>query len=341
MFLLLYFLLFSTVLTVIALYMTYKLPKSKDAPFFSNILVGHRGCMHDELDIPENSLESLTYALTHKVDGIELDVILSLDGEMMVFHDTHTMARVCQRKENHVGKPTEERISHLTKNQIQTEFVYRKGSNKAAVIPTLNEFIDALYAFDPKKVLMIEVKEYGKRASEVAAKLIQTFKSYPHLYSQSVVASFNPVVLYLVRKQDPNIVTNLLVKKNMLLSMRTEVDYNPKKADFLRKLKVALHMKIIRLADHLLYCSMLSWVPDFIGAGIIGIHNGLAHDINFVKSLQSRGYKVNVWTVNTMAQKRILEQIGNIAITSDFLFDYTETTYEIPESIRRELNRTC
>jgi glycerophosphoinositol glycerophosphodiesterase len=323
--------------------MTNKLPNSKDASFFSNILLGHRGCMHDELDIPENSLESLKYALAHKVDGVELDVILSLDGEMMVFHDTHTMARVCQRKGgNHMGNPTtEERISHLTKNQIQTEFVYRKGSNKDAVIPTLNEFIDTLYALDPKKVLMIEVKEYGKRASELAAKLIQTFKKYPHLYSQSVVASFNPVVLYLVRKHDPNIVTNLLVKKNMLLSMCAQVDYSPKKLYFLQKLKIILYMKAIYLADRLLYYSMVSWIPDFIGAGIIGIHNELAQDINFVKSLQSRGYKVNVWTVNTMAQKRALEQIGNIAITSDFLFDYTETTYKIPESIRRELNCTC
>ncbi len=46
--------------------------------------IGHRGAKGYE---PENTLISFQKALNMQVDGIELDVHLSADGELMVIHD--------------------------------------------------------------------------------------------------------------------------------------------------------------------------------------------------------------------------------------------------------------
>lgn len=51
----------------------------------------HRGAM---LTSPENTLEALKRAKTEGVDGIELDVQLSADGELFIFHDDNAL-RVC------------------------------------------------------------------------------------------------------------------------------------------------------------------------------------------------------------------------------------------------------
>lgn len=51
----------------------------------------HRGAM---LTSPENTLEALQRAKTEGVDGIELDVQLSADGELFIFHDDDAR-RVC------------------------------------------------------------------------------------------------------------------------------------------------------------------------------------------------------------------------------------------------------
>lgn len=60
----------------------------------SILKIGHRGAKGHE---PENSLLSFQKALDLKVDGIELDVHLSSDGEIIVIHD-ETIDRTTNKK---------------------------------------------------------------------------------------------------------------------------------------------------------------------------------------------------------------------------------------------------
>ena len=55
---------------LLSFYNLFKLPKSPDASFFKNILLGHRGSGTDNPVIPENSLESFVYAHERGADGI-------------------------------------------------------------------------------------------------------------------------------------------------------------------------------------------------------------------------------------------------------------------------------
>lgn len=57
-------------------------------------VLGHRGAPREA---PENTLESFAIAMAHGADGVELDVRLSADGEVVVFHDP-TLERLAQRE---------------------------------------------------------------------------------------------------------------------------------------------------------------------------------------------------------------------------------------------------
>ena len=58
------------------------------------LIIGHRGAKGYE---PENTLVSFEKAIHLNADGIELDVHLSSDGEIMVIHD-ETIDRTTNEK---------------------------------------------------------------------------------------------------------------------------------------------------------------------------------------------------------------------------------------------------
>lgn len=60
----------------------------------SHLLIGHRGC---PIKYPENTIASFLAALFYGADGLELDVWLSSDGELVVIHDPDT-GRVAGKK---------------------------------------------------------------------------------------------------------------------------------------------------------------------------------------------------------------------------------------------------
>ena len=64
---------------------------------FLHTMFAHRGYHCIENGIPENSLSSFRAAISHGY-GIELDVHLSTDGKLVVFHDDD-LSRICGRPE--------------------------------------------------------------------------------------------------------------------------------------------------------------------------------------------------------------------------------------------------
>ena len=55
---------------------------------FKSKIIGHRGAMGE---YPENTLGSIELALKKGCDGVEIDVHLSLDAELVVIHDSTLM----------------------------------------------------------------------------------------------------------------------------------------------------------------------------------------------------------------------------------------------------------
>jgi len=157
--------------------------KQKKMLFF-----GHRGAP----DIAyENTINSFLEAVKSNVDGIELDVQLSADKKLIVFHDLSFY--------NSDGK--EQKINKLNYSEIKKHQL--KNGEK---IPLLSEVLVIL----PKKctkIIEIKCKEFISLGVE--NKILDELIKY-NAIETSIISSFNPLVLRRIKKMNSQIQTALL-----------------------------------------------------------------------------------------------------------------------------------
>lgn len=146
----------------------------------------HRG-LHGG-DIPENSLAAFERAVANGC-GIELDVQLSRDGEVVVFHD-YTLERMTGR---------EGRLADLTVKEMRE--LRLNGADE--YIPTLSEVLTLVGGRVP---LLIELK--GESAdTSICPKLAQILREYRGAYC---IESFNPLLIRRMSKLMPNVFRGIL-----------------------------------------------------------------------------------------------------------------------------------
>jgi len=147
------------------------------APGASPLILGHRGAM---AHAPENSLEAFACARDAGADGIELDVRMTGDGEIVVFHDPH-LRRLA-------GRP--ERISSMKASQLAAVELL-----SGARIPTLAETLTALPA---GFVVNVEIKAEGLAAKRVDRLVEATARVVNECggHLSVVMSSFSPRVLW-------------------------------------------------------------------------------------------------------------------------------------------------
>ena len=178
----------ATVLALFAIWLFLIAPRARKKAMQSfRCSYAHRGLWNGER--PENSLAAFAAACEAGF-GIELDVQLSADGTVMVFHD-YTLDRVCGRP----GKLAELTAAELCKiplNGVENE-----------CIPTLQQVLDTVNGRVP---LLIELKGESVDTALVPV-VLEQLRSYQGAWCME---SFNPMLLRAVRKQDPTVVIGLL-----------------------------------------------------------------------------------------------------------------------------------
>ena len=153
---------------------------------FKRVSFAHRG-LHNEKH-PENSLGAFEEAVKSGY-GIELDIRLSKDGELVVFHDD-TLDRVT-KESGRVDSKTVEELKKIT----------LLGTDET--IPTFDEVLSLV---DGKVPLLVEIKEdAGKYA--VTEKAIEMLSEYK---GEFIVESFNPLALSLLKKKMPDALRGVL-----------------------------------------------------------------------------------------------------------------------------------
>lgn len=307
---------FFPLLLVTAMGMIYRLSPSPNADFFQNILLGHRGCRIPE--IPENSIESIRYSYEKGSDGSEFDIQLTRDLQVVVFHDTNVKRILNVKKGAQERTFTgSERVDDLTLDELQTHFRFKTGKND--VVPTFENLLDEMDKLDSTQKMMIEIKGW-EHLDVLSDAVVVAFMKYK-LHKRAVVGSFNPIVLYHVRRKDPGIVTLLLVKKLLLTGwLGPDINSTPKSLFHATKMQKYLFGELSVALDYLLYHSCITWLPSFLGAGVIGIDNNLVRSGDFkVSSWRNSGYIVNIWVVNEQVEKSKYEDLS-VAITTDVLF---------------------
>ena len=138
----------------------------------------HRGLHSEDKSVPENSMSAFREA-SQAGYGIELDVQLSADGEVVVFHDD-TLDRVCG---------VECRVDELECAELKK--LELCGSEER--IPLLGEVLELV---DGSVPLIVELKN-GKRNKELCEKTYALLSNYRGEYC---VESFNPLILGWFRK---------------------------------------------------------------------------------------------------------------------------------------------
>ncbi len=146
----------------------------------------HRGLHGD--GVPENSLSAFALAC-EKGYGIELDVQLSHDGEVMVFHD-YTLLRMTG-EEGLLCERTAEELGALSLNGTEQ------------TIPT---FAKVLELVDGRVPLLVELKGESTDVS-LCKKVAELLLHYEGAYC---IESFNPLLLREMQKQLPKAFCGLL-----------------------------------------------------------------------------------------------------------------------------------
>jgi len=158
---------------------------------YKSVRYAHRG-LHGE-GAPENSLTAFSRACDRGF-GIELDIRLSSDGELVVFHD-ETLMRMCTR---------EERVSSLTRSELSK---IRLGDSDDTV-PSFREVLELVGGRVP---LLIEIKQAAGEGN-VAERFLSEIADYTGEY---IVESFNPFALRTVRRARPDILLGILSTEYM------------------------------------------------------------------------------------------------------------------------------
>ncbi|MBR4472434.1 MAG: glycerophosphodiester phosphodiesterase [Oscillospiraceae bacterium] len=155
---------------------------------FRGVNYAHRGLHTRDKAIPENSLEAFRRAAREGY-GIELDVQLSKDGEVVVFHDD-TLDRVCG---------VHARVDELTWKELQE--LRLCGSEEG--IPLFSEVLKNIRGCE---ALIVELKN-GPRNRELCEKTYSLLTAY---HGNVCIESFNPLIVAWFRFHAPDLIRGQL-----------------------------------------------------------------------------------------------------------------------------------
>ncbi len=158
----------------------------------------HRGCSYA---YPENTLEAFQAAAELAgITGIELDVQLTKDSQIVVFHDEN-VRRVTDGSQN---------VADYTLKELKALKI-DAGEGRVARIPTLSEVLELLKPYCKSKGLLIniELKTSVVRYQGIEEKTINMVKSYG-LSDYIIYSSFLPESIQVVKAVDSTAKTGML-----------------------------------------------------------------------------------------------------------------------------------
>ena len=155
-------------------------------------LIAHRG-LHKGKETPENSMLAFQKAV-EKNYGIELDITISKDNEIVVFHD-ETLNRLC----NVNGNIEDFEYSFLKKLKL-----YETKEH----IPLFSEVLSLIKNRVP---LFIEIKKH-KNIGILETKLCDLLNNYAGEY---YICSFEKDILIWFKKNKPNLKRGLIFETNI------------------------------------------------------------------------------------------------------------------------------
>lgn len=252
---------------------------------------GHRGARGVRL---ENTLPAFEAAIEAGVDLIELDLVVTRDGELVIFHDFCINPEICANLDGSEISSPGPLIYSLSLAQLkqfeckQNPLFPSQLPTKGISIPTLRELLTMIsnspYPNAKKVRLNLEIKRDPNHpeltpSPEVFAKKVLDIVKKNEFSDRVYYSSFDPEVLAELRKLDSGLIIAYLKEDDL--------------EGFVEK---ALELR----------------------ANIVSPEHIFIQDANFVHSLKLLGFEVVVWTVNDGERMLELIELGVDGIITDY-----------------------
>nr|CAD7400751.1 unnamed protein product [Timema cristinae] len=305
---------------------------------YSMKVVAHRGA---GLDAPENSISAFKLAKERGCTAVEFDLALSADNMPIIFHDT-SVERVTLK----TGNIQEMMWADIKKLDISAKHPF-KERYKGERIPLFEEVIIECLEMDFR--LFIDIKSdlqfssFRLKGNKVVETILDAYNRYPGLYKRAIVSSFNPLVIYLIRRANPGIVCSLAYRPHFFSyeSYNGTVGASRPRYKNLFKHLAAQWLDIVHgwLLEHFHYY--------LIGLSAILLQKDIVN-MHVVSHWRDRGLRVIPWTVNLPLEKQFFSRVLKLTYMTDTLLAVSDdlkprvsrqSTREIHESTTNEPNQ--
>ena len=175
-------------------------------------------------------MSSFRAALEQGADGLELDVMLSRDAEVVVIHD-HSLDRTT----NGSGRVGDMSLHELKRLDAGSSFDARFAGEP---IPGLDE---VLAAFGHESVLNVELKDTSPTDCTLEVKVVDLLEKHG-LSNRVILSSFNPLALRRAKLLCPELHMGLLLQRRVRIHLQVECLAAAARAD-------ALHMHHTTVSD--------------------------------------------------------------------------------------------
>lgn len=223
--------------------------------------IAHRGI---KCEYPENTTENLLISALSDIDGVEIDVRLTRDLKLIIFHDPFV-----DRLTDKTGLVRDFSLEEIKFFKIRSPDCLKTGT-----IPTLPE---ALQILSNLECIYLDIKSMWRNDVE---KMVVDVADQYNLLKKIVISSFNPNLLWRIKKYRPEVRTGFIFKSTLS-----------------------------RMFWRLLH----SWYGNFEE-----LHSDFNNiSMKFITYARKNNYKVMAWTVNTISDMRYIIDCGVDGIITD------------------------
>ena len=144
---------------------------------------------------PDNSLYAVQHALQAGMDGVDMDGQLTRDSELVIFHDLSV-----DRLTSGVGRVRDKTRHEMLALDLGPKY---DPAIRGAYVRTFEDFVGVVQGHG---ILMVELKVPGLAATGIEQRAVDIIRRHD-AYRDVVLSSFNPLVLYRVKRLDPRVRT--------------------------------------------------------------------------------------------------------------------------------------